>query len=256
MRRAEVRYRADWTPEVFELEATVNGGDTQLQTTFDGQEAVTQGIDGGQKISQKNFLPASRILVLPNVFFGTFEALTRRLIGAAPGQEFPAFLGAGALGTLRLVSASTERMQVGTSIFNARRYEMTFTNPRGTTAVNLYADETGTLLRVNLPDADDRRPAGGSRLVHGAHARVFEPRRRSRQHSGRRLQPGRDAHAAEVRGRPPAGGDSSWRRRRERSRRCGRRRADPRTARGRARRRRFRRGPLRQARIRTERRPR
>src|SRR5688572_32040920 len=55
MRRAEVRYRADWTPEIFELEATVNGGDTQLQTTFDGQEAVTQGIDGGQKISQRNF---------------------------------------------------------------------------------------------------------------------------------------------------------------------------------------------------------
>lgn len=151
MRRAEVRYRADWTPEVFELEATVNGGDTQLKTTFDGQEAVTQGIDGGQKISQTNYLPASRILVLPNFFFGTFEALTRRLIGAAPGQEFPAYLGAGALGTLRLVSASTERMQVGTSIFNARRYAMTFTNPRGTTAVNLYADETGTLLRVNLP---------------------------------------------------------------------------------------------------------
>jgi pimeloyl-ACP methyl ester carboxylesterase len=151
MRRAEVRYSADWTPEIFELEATVNGGDTQLQTTFDGQMAVTQGIDGGQKISQTNFLPASRILVLPNVFFGTFEALTRRLIGAAPGAEFPAFLGAGALGTLRLVSASTERVQVRTSIFNARRYGMTFTNPRGTTPLNLYADESGTLLRVNLP---------------------------------------------------------------------------------------------------------
>jgi uncharacterized protein len=151
MRRAEVRYRADWTPEIFELEATVNGGDTQLQTTFDGQMAVTQGIDGGQKISQTNFLPASRILVLPNVFFGTFEALTRRLVGAAPGAEFPAFLGAGALGTLRLVSASTERVQVRTSIFNARRYAMTFTNPRGMTALNLYADENGTLLRVNLP---------------------------------------------------------------------------------------------------------
>ena len=151
MRRAEVRYRADWTPEIFELEATVNGGDTQLQTTFDGQMAVTQGIDGGQKISQTNFLPATRVLVLPNVFFGTFEALTRRLVGAAPGAEFPAFLGAGALGTLRLVSASTERVQVRTSIFNARRYAMTYTNPRGMTALNLYADENGTLLRVNLP---------------------------------------------------------------------------------------------------------
>jgi pimeloyl-ACP methyl ester carboxylesterase len=146
-----VRYRADWTPETFELEATVNGGDTQLKTTFDGQMAVTEGVDAGQKISQTNFLPASRVLVLPNVFFGTFEALARRLMGAAPGQEFPAFLGAGAIGTLRLTSASTERMQVRTSVFNARRYAMTFTNPRGATALNLYADENGTLLRVNLP---------------------------------------------------------------------------------------------------------
>jgi pimeloyl-ACP methyl ester carboxylesterase len=151
MRRAEVRYGADWTPEIFELEATVNGGNTQLQTTFDGQMAVTQGVDRGQKISQTNFLPASRVLVLPNVFFGTFEALARRLVSAAPGQEFPAFLGAGALGTLRLVSASTERVQVRTSIFNARRYAMTFTNQRGMTPLNLYADESGTLLRVNLP---------------------------------------------------------------------------------------------------------
>jgi len=150
MRRAEVRYRADWTPEIFELEATVNGGDTQLQTTFDGQTAVTQGIDGGQKISQTHTVPP-QVLVLPNVFFGTFEALTRRLMTALPGQEFPAFLGAGALGALRLSSASTERVQVGTSIFNARRYSMTFTNPRGTMALNLYADENGTLLRVNLP---------------------------------------------------------------------------------------------------------
>jgi pimeloyl-ACP methyl ester carboxylesterase len=150
MRRAEVRYRADWTPELLVLEASVNGGDTQLETTFSGLTAVTQGIDAGQKISQTNTIPA-QVLVLPNVFFGTYEALSRRLMTAKPGEEFAAFLGAGALGTLRLTSASTERVQVGTSIFNARRYELTFTNPRGTSALNLYADENGTLLRVNLP---------------------------------------------------------------------------------------------------------
>jgi pimeloyl-ACP methyl ester carboxylesterase len=150
MRRAEVRYGADWQPQVFEIEATVNGGDTQLQTTFDGQMAVTKGVDGGRTIAQTNPTPP-RPLVLPNVFFGTFEALTRRLVMAKPGDEFPAFLGANALGTLRLVSASSDRVQVGTSIFNSRRYEMTFTNPRGTTPLNLYADENGTLLRVNLP---------------------------------------------------------------------------------------------------------
>ena len=150
MRRAEVRYRADWTPEAFELEATVNGGDTVLKTTFNGQDAVTEGVDGGRKIAQTNAVPA-QILILPNVFFGSFEALSRRLASASPGQEFPAFLGAGTLGALRLTTAGTERMQVGTSTFNVRRYALSFTNPRGTSVLDLYADDNGSLLRVSIP---------------------------------------------------------------------------------------------------------
>ena len=150
MRRAEVRYRPDWTPIVFEIEATVNGGDTALQTTFDGETAVTKGIDGGARIAQTNVTPA-QVLILPNVFFGAYEALTRRLVSAVVGQEFPAFLGYGTQGALRLTSAGSERIQIGTSTFGVRRYVLTFTNPRGSNVVNVYADENGSLLRVNIP---------------------------------------------------------------------------------------------------------
>ena len=145
-----MRYRADWTPEIFELEATVNGGETVLQTTFSGQTAVTQGVDGGQKIAQTNTMPP-QVLILPNVFFGSYEALTRRLASAVPGQEFSAFLGTGVQGALRLTSVGTERMQVGTSAFNVRRYVLSFTNPRGTSVLNVYAGDNGSLLRVNIP---------------------------------------------------------------------------------------------------------
>lgn len=150
IRRAEVRYRADWTPEAFELEATVNGGETVLQTTFSGLTAVTQGVDGGQRIALTHAVPA-QMLILPNVFFGSYEALARRLATAVPGQEFPAFLGGDTQGTLRLTSMGTERMQVGTSTFNVRRYALSLTNPRGTGVLNLYADENASLLRVNIP---------------------------------------------------------------------------------------------------------
>lgn len=150
MRRAEVRYRADWTPETLEIEATVNGGDTVLQTTFSGQTAVTRGVDGGQRVAETTDVPA-RIVILPNVFFGSYEALTRRLASASPDQEFAAFLGAGRQGALRLASVSTERMQIGTSMFDVRRYVLTFTNPRGTSVLNLFADENHSLLRVNIP---------------------------------------------------------------------------------------------------------
>ena len=150
MRRVEVRYRPDWTPVVFELEATVNGGDTALQTTFDGETAFTKGIDGGERIAETDIVPA-RTIILPNVFFGSYEALTHRLAGAVAGQEFPAFLGTGTLGALRLTRVGTERIQIGTSAFDVRLYVLSYTNPRGTSVVNLYADENDSLLRVNIP---------------------------------------------------------------------------------------------------------
>ena len=150
MNRAEVRYRADWTPESFDLEATVNGGDTTLQTIFNGQSVVTRGVDGGQQIDQTDQVPAPA-LVIPNVFFGAYEALTRQLTDVAAGREFSVFLGAGRLGTLRLTSANNERMQVGTVTFDVRRYALSFTSPGGSGALHVYADEHGSLLRVNNP---------------------------------------------------------------------------------------------------------
>ena len=87
MRRVEVRYRPDWTPVVFEIEATVNGGDTVLQTTFDGETAFTKGLDGGERIAETDVVPA-RTIILPNVFFGSYEALTRQLAGAALVRNF------------------------------------------------------------------------------------------------------------------------------------------------------------------------
>ncbi len=149
-RRAEVRYGSDWTPEVFEIEATVDGGDTVLRTTFDGETAVTRGVDRGQQIEQTNATPA-QVLILPNVFFGAWEALTRQLDGAVVGQDFPAFLGTGLQGSLRLDTEGTERIQIGTSTFSVRRYALSFTNQQGSNVVNVFADENGSLLRVNIP---------------------------------------------------------------------------------------------------------
>jgi hypothetical protein len=78
--RAEVRYRPDWTPEAFEIEATVNGGSTALYTAFDGETAFTRGVDGGERIEQTDAVPAGS-LVLPSVFFGSYAALARQLAG-------------------------------------------------------------------------------------------------------------------------------------------------------------------------------
>jgi pimeloyl-ACP methyl ester carboxylesterase len=150
LQRAEVRYRRDWTPELYELEATVNGGDTQLQTVFTGTSAVTKGVDGGQRIERTDMVPAASVVV-PNVFFGSYEALTRRLATTMLGQEFAIFIRAGAMAALKLESAAGERVQISTLTFNTRRYTLTLSDAKGSTTVNLYADDKGSLLRVNVP---------------------------------------------------------------------------------------------------------
>jgi len=149
--RAEVRYRPDWTPETFEIEATVNGGSTALYTTFDGETAFTRGVDGGEQIEQTDAIPAGSV-VLPNVFFGAYEALARQLASAADGQEFPVYVGTGSQGAMQVTSTGEERIQIGATTFGVRRTSLSYTSPRGTTAVHIYADEDGSLLRVNIPD--------------------------------------------------------------------------------------------------------
>lgn len=150
IRRVEVRYSRDWTPSAYELEATVNGGDTGIFTTFSNGAAVTKGVDGGQPVDQTDKVPP-RVVVLPNVFFGSYEALTRRLVATQTEKEFPTFVGPAAQGLLRLTNANVEQMQIGTATFNIRRYEFLYAGPRGMAVVNVYTDDTGSLLRVNIP---------------------------------------------------------------------------------------------------------
>ena len=150
IRRVEVRYGRDWTPSAYELEATVNGGDTGIFATFSNGAAVTKGVDGGKPVDQTDKV-APRVLVLPNVFFGSYEALTRRLVATQTEKEFPTFVGPAAQGLLRLTNASVEQMQIGTATFNIRRYEFSYAGPRGMAVVHVYTDDTGSLLRVNIP---------------------------------------------------------------------------------------------------------
>jgi uncharacterized protein len=152
VRRAEVRYGRDWTPTTYELEASVGSGEITVSTSFSNGAAVTKGFDEGGRIDQTDKVPP-RVIVLPTVFFGAYEALTRRLVATTTDKEkeFPAFIGAMMQGTLRIVDANVEQMQVGTSTFNVRRYQLAFMSPRGVAVVHVFTDDSGSLLRVNIP---------------------------------------------------------------------------------------------------------
>ena len=151
-RRAELKYRPDQTAESLTVDARIAGMDVSLQTAFENGMAVSMGMQGGSPIAATDMVSPQSVL-LPNVFFGSYAVLARRLAGTAPGTEFRAFVGPGpgAQITLRLSSEKTEQMQFGTSTFDVHHYELVFDNAGAALTLHLYADNVGSLVRVGLP---------------------------------------------------------------------------------------------------------
>src|SRR5687768_12615073 len=75
--RIEVRYRTDWSPESLSIQGTIGGGAVSLNTTFTDGEARSESVEGGQTTNKVDKV-SPQTIVVPNLFFGTYEALARR----------------------------------------------------------------------------------------------------------------------------------------------------------------------------------
>jgi hypothetical protein len=151
-RKAEVRYKADWTPESLALEGTVGGGEFRLLTTFQNGEAFSETMEGTQTFRETDKVSA-QTSVVPNLFFGTYEALARRLANVQIGSELPIFIAPQAEFPMRVVSVRTERVQTGSATLNIRRYDLSVANPGGNLVVQLSTDEAGHMVRLTVPSS-------------------------------------------------------------------------------------------------------
>jgi pimeloyl-ACP methyl ester carboxylesterase len=149
-RRAEVRYRADGSPESVYIDAQLNGQDVKLETTFANGVATTKGNEGGTVISEAHQV-SPQTIVLPNLLFGVYEAVGRRLVNMQAGGELRAYIVPQVEIPIRVGNITTQRIQTGTTTFDVRRYELVFVHPQRELAVTLAVDERGGLVSVNLP---------------------------------------------------------------------------------------------------------
>ncbi len=150
LRRAEVRYGADWSPQSLAIESVINGGEVVLRTTFTGGQAISEGTQLGQPVSKTD--PVSpQALVLPNTFWGAYAAVARRLVDAAPGAEYRVYVAPIAEIGMRVAAVVREQVQVGTTTFPVRRFDLVIANPGGDLAVALTATESGDLVRLTVP---------------------------------------------------------------------------------------------------------
>ena len=149
-RRLEIRYDAEWKPLELTLDAAVNGQPQRLHTSVQGTSAVNEISQGGQTTSKTDTVGSDTIL-LPTPFFGAYEALTARLVQAGPPADVPVYLAPQAELSVHVNGSSSERIQLAGRTLAARRFDVTITGGRAPVAAQLWSDEKGRFLRLQVP---------------------------------------------------------------------------------------------------------
>ena len=150
-RLIEARYASDWSPREFRLDATVRGTAQSIRTVVNDGSAVTDLDIGGQKTQKTDPVDASTVLLLPNSFFGPFEAVAARLRTATPGTEIQAFGAPSVKFTIRVGESTPQRIQTTDRLIAARRTAITLVLPGAVFDGALWTDETSRMIRLSLP---------------------------------------------------------------------------------------------------------
>jgi pimeloyl-ACP methyl ester carboxylesterase len=146
-----IRYDALWKPLELTLDATGRGQALLIHITVAGATATTRGTNGGQEIDRTDTIDPDAVL-LPNPFFAAYEAVAVRLRAAAPASTIPAYQGGPAPITIRVGDSQTEQIQTVARRIAARRTRVALAPPAGPALdAEIWADETGRLLRVSVP---------------------------------------------------------------------------------------------------------
>ena len=148
--RFEMKYTADWQPVELHIEATQAGRPIALASSFGVTTAINELTQNGTTTSKTDQISA-RTIVLPNGFYAGYEALAARLSGTAAGTELRVYVAPQAELTLKVNSVTTEQLPSPAGPIAARRYDVTFQNPRGPLAGNITIDARARLVRVDFP---------------------------------------------------------------------------------------------------------
>jgi len=150
-RRIQVRYTAEWQPVEFSFDGTVRGEAQSIHTLIDGEWARSEIVVAGQTTRANHTIAGDTLVVLPNTFFGPYEALAMRLKTAAPGSVIKV-LGAPQVSFSILVGDSApEQFQTTGGLVSTRRTHVTLDLPNAKLDGDVWADDAGRLARFSLP---------------------------------------------------------------------------------------------------------
>lgn len=149
-RQIVLRYDSSWRPIEMTVDAVARGAGLSIKTTFADGKATSEITQAGAPTSKTDKV-SPETLVLPHLFFSAYEALAMRLAGIADGATFPAYIAPQAEITIKQTARSTQKVETAARVIDVRAYALTFQNPGSPLDAIVWTDETGRLLKFEVP---------------------------------------------------------------------------------------------------------
>jgi pimeloyl-ACP methyl ester carboxylesterase len=146
----QLRYTPDWQPQSLSIEGTRNGQLLTLFTRFTPTTATSETMQGGQPAAVTHPVSA-RTIVLPNGVYAPYVALAARLAGASVGTQLPVYVAPQAEVSATVVRVVPHRLITSSGPVELREFDLTFSNPSGPLAAEVWLDARNRLARIAIP---------------------------------------------------------------------------------------------------------
>ena len=148
--RFNVLYTPDWQPQRLSIEGVLKGQLITLAASFGLTTVNVDMMQAGQKGSALQQV-TPRTVVIPNSFYGSYEALAMRLGDAKVGAQFPIYVAPDGEGSGTVDRISDRRFSTPTGPIELKQIDMTFRTLQGAMAVELWIDTKSHLARIAIP---------------------------------------------------------------------------------------------------------
>jgi pimeloyl-ACP methyl ester carboxylesterase len=150
--RFEMKYSPDWQPMELTIAGIQQKSSIALSTSFTTTTAINEITQQGKTVSKEDQITA-RSVVLPNNFWGAYEALAVRLGESEAGAVVPIYVAPSAEIKLTVNAVSPLTLTGGGTTINARKYDVTIANIGANVPATVVVDDQSRLVRFEIPAA-------------------------------------------------------------------------------------------------------
>ena len=150
IRSFEAEYDDAWQPRRLAIDSTRNSRLYAVETTFTDGLATNLVQQGDDRVNSSTSVSASTV-VLPDFFFGAYEALAVRLSESREGDEIPVYVAPRREITAVVRGVRRQQIKTSQSELSALIYETVFRYDARVLEGEVWVDQNRRLLRVNLP---------------------------------------------------------------------------------------------------------